>query len=297
MYPFFSVVIPTYNCADLLKIAIDSVLNQSARDFEIIVIDNNSVDNTQEVLKCYSDERLKVFSINNNGIIASSRNKGIQKSKGKWISFLDSDDYWVEDKLKKVKECIQVNPNYILVCHNENQVINGVVDKPLYYGPASSNMYEKLLFQGNCLSTSAVCVKRKVALKTNGFSEDNRFITAEDYEYWLRLSNEGEFGFINEVLGFWCTHGNNLSSNIIFHTTAYLKVVDHHLDLWLDKFPQIIDKRNKGLSTAKAKASNMLRLESIFPEAKRHIIDSIKLNPFNFKAWVIYFLIILKIRF
>ena len=69
------------------------------------------------------------------------------------------------------------------------------------------------------------------------------------------------------------------------------------LDLWFDKFPQVISKRNNGFSTAKAKASNMLRIESLFSEAKKHIIDSIKLNPFNIKAWIIYFLIILKVRY
>ena len=92
--PFFSVVIPTFNQDSFLKKAINSVLQQTFKDFEIIIIDNNSTDNTEETVKYFNLENIQYEKISNGGIIAKSRNLGIKKAKGKWIAFLDSDDDW-----------------------------------------------------------------------------------------------------------------------------------------------------------------------------------------------------------
>ena len=85
MSPFFTVVIPTYNCADYLKRALNSVFSQTYQNFEIIVVDNSSTDHTKDVLRSFNDGRLMVIKVNNNGIIAYSRNKGIENAKGDWI--------------------------------------------------------------------------------------------------------------------------------------------------------------------------------------------------------------------
>ena len=122
--PFFSVVIPTYNCADFLKRALSSVFVQTYQNFEVIVVDNSSTDNTEDVLNSFDDKRLTVKNVNNNGIIAHSRNKGIKNAIGDWIAFLDSDDVWNSDKLMKVKNAIKQNPKVILICHDEWHIIN-----------------------------------------------------------------------------------------------------------------------------------------------------------------------------
>ena len=101
---FFSVVIPTYNCAEYLKRALSSVFSQTYQDFEIIVIDNSSTDNTQNVIKSFDNQKLKVIRVNNKGIIGYSRNKGIEASKGTWIAFLDSDDRWLPEKFNSAEE-------------------------------------------------------------------------------------------------------------------------------------------------------------------------------------------------
>ena len=139
--PFFSVVIPTYNCADFLKRALTSVFVQTYQNFEIIVIDNSSTDNTQKVLKNFSNQKLKVIRVNNKGIIGYSRNKGIDSARGEWIAFLDSDDVWKPEKLEKVRDAIKHNKNVILFCHDEWYVVNGKRKNRSRYGPAEKNKF------------------------------------------------------------------------------------------------------------------------------------------------------------
>ena len=116
MNPFFSVIIPTYNQCDLLKKAIQSVEKQTFTNYEVIVVDNNSSDGTREFLEKNKNEIYK--KINNNGVIAKSRNLGIKLAKGQWISFLNSDDTWFENKLAKTFDKIKEG-NFDVICNDE----------------------------------------------------------------------------------------------------------------------------------------------------------------------------------
>ena len=98
--PFFSIILPTYNRAKELKKSIESVLSQTYENYELIIIDNYSIDDTDNVLKNISDSRIRIIKIHNEGIIAKSRNLGISISKGIYIAFLDSDDLWYNNKLE-----------------------------------------------------------------------------------------------------------------------------------------------------------------------------------------------------
>ena len=101
--PFFSIVIPTYNRADLLSRCIDSIIEQTFSDFEIIIVDNYSNDETKELVEQYKsrDTRIKFIQEHNNGIIAHSRNVGVKAAVGEYIAFLDSDDEWKPEHLRK----------------------------------------------------------------------------------------------------------------------------------------------------------------------------------------------------
>ena len=98
--PFVSIIIPTYNHAKFLDKALKSVIDQTFNNWEVVVIDNHSTDQTKEIINKYTDSRIRYFKIINNGIIAKSRNMGVKVSKGKWIAFLDSDDWWTKNKLE-----------------------------------------------------------------------------------------------------------------------------------------------------------------------------------------------------
>ena len=115
--PFFSVIIPSYNHANFIEKSINSVLKQTFKSYEIIVIDNYSTDSTKNILSKYKN-KIICKKIHNLGIIAKSRNLGLKISKGKWICFLDSDDEWFSDKLKIVHEQISKNQAHV-ICNNE----------------------------------------------------------------------------------------------------------------------------------------------------------------------------------
>ena len=117
--PFFSVVIPTYNHEVFLEKAVKSVLTQTFSDYEIIIIDNYSNDNTENLIKNLNNKNIKFIKNRNHGIIAKSRNIGIEQSKSEWIAFLDSDDIWRQEKLKVLFNFIKNNNNYDVICNNE----------------------------------------------------------------------------------------------------------------------------------------------------------------------------------
>ena len=115
--PLVSVVIPTFNQASYLGRALQSVLDQTYTNWEAIVIDNHSTDNTDELMTSFADPRIIYLKIHYNGVIAASRNLGIRAAKCEWIAFLDSDDWWRLDKLQVVFDCI--NDKVDLVYHDQ----------------------------------------------------------------------------------------------------------------------------------------------------------------------------------
>ena len=105
--PRISIVIPTYNRARDLERALKSLKAQTFINWEVLIIDNESVDNTDEVVSGFSDPRMKLFKIDNDGVIAASRNLGIREASGEYIAFLDSDDWWKPKKLEESVKCLE----------------------------------------------------------------------------------------------------------------------------------------------------------------------------------------------
>ncbi len=237
MNPLISIVLPTYNHANFLKNAIVSVIDQEYNNWELIVVDNHSTDNTDEVIFGFNDTRIKCFKIHNNGIIAASRNLGILKSKGDWIAFLDSDDLWYSNKLSIVVNEIS-SKNFDVICSNE-YLNNKVTNKKykLSYGPYVKNFYKDLLVNGNKLSPSSTLVRAEfIKKKSIIFNESIDFITVEDYDFWLNLANsKAHFYFINNILGEYIIHGNNNSTKLKIHRENLAKLIRFHL-LYVQKF-------------------------------------------------------------
>jgi len=216
--PLFSVVIPTYNRIEALPRCLNSILNQSFQNFEIIIIDNGSTDQTKDLISnSFMSKKISYFYQTGSGTPASPRNRGIRLSKGKWICFLDSDDFWHKDKLNSIFKRISRNEEIDVICHNEKYFYEDKKKsgKEIKYGPFSSNFYHDLLIWGNRLSTSATCVKADFLIKHRlNFDENPKLSTVEDYDLWLQLAKkQAKFFFIQKSLGFYSVGETNLISN------------------------------------------------------------------------------------
>jgi glycosyltransferase involved in cell wall biosynthesis len=230
--PLISVVIPTYNHADFLKVAITSVVEQTYQNFEIIIVDNHSNDHTNEVVNSFNDNRIHFHKINNNGVIAASRNLGVDHTKGEWIAYLDSDDFWYPTRLQCLIDNMHSSLNYDVISTNEYKTDNLTGKKTkLIYGPLDGEKYKCLLLYGNRLSPSASIVRKEFLIKNEvRFNESSNFVTVEDYDYWLQLAFlDANFKFIKSFEGEYLVHGGNSSGYQALHKRNELNLLKHHV--------------------------------------------------------------------
>lgn len=283
--PTVSIVIPTYNHARFLSTALQSVQEQTYSDWEAIIVNNYSEDDTIEVVARFNDPRIRLVNYRNNGIIAASRNHGIELAQGEFVAFLDSDDTWYPDKLARCLETIALG--YDLVCHGENWIKEGSPPRRMFYGPEKRARYPSLLFDGNCLSTSATLVYKSALHRVGAFSEAPEFITAEDYELWLKLAKTGfSFGFVNEVLGEYRIHGGNQSKVALRNMQAELAVLEQHFLEWggSNRTSRLQMKKRRAL--AFYGAGRNLQTDGRHQEALRHFWRAWQTYPFITKCYI-----------
>ncbi len=226
---FFSIVIPTFNNASFLKKSIKSVENQTYDNFELIVVDNNSTDETSSIIKECSIKNLIYEKISNNGIIAKSRNLGIKLSKGSWLIFLDADDLIYKEKLNFLNN--NLTEDFDLVCTAEKIIdLDSKNYKIWKYGPYENDMYKNMLIHGNKFSTSASVINKDFLIKNKIFFNENRdFVTAEDYDFFLNLVKKGaKVKFFDNILGDHLFYKGSQSSNFKLHKKSVESVLKFH---------------------------------------------------------------------
>ena len=294
----FSVVIPAYNREKELVSCLDSVLNQIYEEFEIIVVDNGSTDNTKEVVQSYidSDPRIKYFWQENSGSPAGSRNTGIKNSSFEWVAFLDSDDYWYKTKLEEVVNRLKdSDESVIAVSHYEDKEINGIHVDTLKHGDnLSERAYDQLLFDGNCLSTSAMVVRRDKLLELGMFDTRKDYFAVEDYDLWLRLSTIGKFTYIQKTLGVFCISGTNMSSNIELINDNLKTLILNHIDS-LDIKNKLSLKKEHG-ARVEYYRGRTYQMEGKAKEAIPVLLRSIMQYPWAIKKYVSLAFAILGIK-
>lgn len=183
--PFFSVIIVTYNRQRFLPIAVESVLNQTFTDFELLVIDDGSTDKTRSLIEGYGDKRLRYIPKEHTGV-SSARNKGIREAKGGYICFLDSDDRYRRDKLEVTATYIHDHPDYKIFHTEEIWYRSGqVLSQKAYHKKPSGYVFEQAL-KLCCISISTVAIQRGVFENVGYF--DEQLPACEDYDFWLRSS-------------------------------------------------------------------------------------------------------------
>ncbi|MBI5141408.1 MAG: glycosyltransferase [Nitrospirae bacterium] len=213
--PLISIVIPTYNRALLLRRALQSVLEQTIVEWEVLVVDNHSNDDTDDVVMGFNDPRIRLLKIHNNGIIAASRNLGINEACGKWVAFLDSDDWWTPVKLEVSLNALSEGND--IVYHDLALITNGWMDylrRRVQTWQVRSPAYRDLKMRGNAIATSSVVVNRALIIELGGLSERPDLVTCEDFECWLRLAQVTErFCRLQGTYGYYWSAGDNTSSS------------------------------------------------------------------------------------
>lgn len=181
--PSVSVIIPTYNRGWILREAIDSVLAQKNIDFELIVVDDGSTDDTSDLLSSYRDD-IRVIKQSNRGVSAA-RNRGIDAAVGQYIAFLDSDDLWLPKKLSTQVGFFQSQADALICQTEEIWIRKGVRVNPKKHHKKPSGMIFEPSLALCLVSPSAVMIKRTLLDEVGTFDED--FRVCEDYDLWLRI--------------------------------------------------------------------------------------------------------------
>lgn len=227
MIPMVTVIIPTYNREKTIGRAIDSILNQTYKDIEIIVIDDGSSDGTIEVLKKYG-EKVRVLTQSHRGANAA-RNKGIENANGKYIAFLDSDDEWLEDKIHKQIEYMTLNNKQVCFCPYK------LIDSDERYIPSdyiNTDKYEvniaEVLANGNVIGTPTLILEKSVLDKVGGFDEQMKSL--QDYELAIRISKNYEIGYIPEILVNAYRMNVSITNNESAYADSIGKIMKNHGD-------------------------------------------------------------------
>jgi glycosyltransferase involved in cell wall biosynthesis len=205
-----SVVIPAYNAARFLQAAVDSVLGQSFRDLEVLVVDDGSTDDTESVISQYG-AAIRYLRQENRGV-AEARNHGIEESKGRYVAFLDADDTWSREKLDRQMKALAAS-NGRRVCYSAFKVCTESLELlSVQRSAREGSVLDDLLLRGNVVGTpSTVVCDRLLFSVVGGF--DPCLSQCADWDMWIRLATVTEFLYVDEPLVTYRQHRANMSRN------------------------------------------------------------------------------------
>lgn len=209
--PLVSVIMNCYNGERYLREAVDSVLNQTYRNFEIIFWDNQSTDNTQDIIYSYSDDRIKYIYAPTHTLLYEARNYAFEHTNGEFIAFLDVDDYWMPDKLEKQLALFNspsvglVAGNYIILSERKNKQW-----KAISHDAPSGKVLNDIL-KNYYIGLVTLIVRRSV-MKSLDYPCDPRYHVIGDFDLVARLLTKSELGFIQDPIAYYRAHDNNESS-------------------------------------------------------------------------------------
>lgn len=275
--PKVTVVIPTYNRSDLLPRAIKSIQNQTYQNYELLVVDDASTDNTDELMEQFISDKIKYIKLDENVGQCIARNKASEKATGEYIGFLDSDDEWLPEKIEKQIKLFQNSP-----VENVGAVYCGFIEKDEVLNKTEvinrdnlrGHIYDRFL-SGFCPSTTSMfLVKMEAYRKVNGF--DGELITFVDYDLWLRISKAGYgFDYVDEPLIVKYEHqGDQMAKNL----DKRLKGLSQFLGKWGDEIKRVAGKGTyQKFKRAKVEVVVKSMLEKASGDYRKDIIRAVGL--------------------
>jgi len=291
------VVMPSYNHEKYVGEAIGSVLNQTMRDFELIIVDDGSIDNSKNIIErcCKKDARIKPIFHNENRGISRTYNDGAKCAKGKFIAFIDSDDLWLDTKLEKQLAVLEKNED--LVVWSEGEIIdgNGVPNGQTFTQIAHSekkkkngDIFEELFHSDNFVLDSSIIFKKE-NLPKKGFDENLKYLN--DYRFIVDLSKEKKFCFLEEPLTKYRIHGKN---TLFRDGRAWQQDRVVMYRGFLSDYGTLISK--------KSKANLLFRMGCAYEElgenklARHSFFGSVRVNPLGKKAMQYFFVALTGMR-
>ena len=283
-----SVIIPTYNRSKYIADAIQSVLNQTYKDIELIVIDDGSTDNTKNVLQLYIEKKVVKYIYQKNAGPAAARNRGIKASRGELIAFLDSDDLWLTDKLEKQVAIMKKHHKAGLVYTNSKYVdANGV--RILYRFPTSlelpcGKIFKEIILGEAPLGTSSILVRKECFEEVGLYRED--LFWGEDREMHARISMKYDILGINEILCIVRRHSENISNNFSLKEPSAKRMIEGIFDNPLIKKHELY-LRPIVHARYRAIFANMCLQKKSYKHALKLVLESFYYNLFEARSYQI----------
>ena len=295
--PIVSVIIPTFNRANLLISAIESVLSQTIKDFELIVVDDASTDDTQQKVAAIDDPRIRYIVQEKNLGECGTRNTGLDAAQGQYIAFLDSDDEWLPNKLEKQLNVFKTAPDDLGVVYSWLQVINDQGKIIRMRKPDISGDVKDYLIYKNLIGTPSTVMIKKECIEP-GLKFDTNLRCCGDWDMWLRISKQYRFEVIPEPLTLYRDHDEDArgSTNHAMVTEGYLVFLEkHHQGLkGFYRQPSTLDSQHKSLYLFEIGRRLMCHGHEIdkvdaINTGRRYLYLAAQANVLNIYLWMNYF--------
>lgn len=225
-----SIILPTYNRATILTDAIESVLQQTYSEFELLIVDDGSTDDTEACVRRINDSRIRYIRLSENSGAANARNKGILQASFPYIAFQDSDDYWKKDKLEKQMNYLTNHPEVgLLYCSYECKKTDGsiaiVPDSAIPLAQKQGHIYPFML-QKNTIGAPTVLFRKECLNKSGLFCSE--LTCLEDWDFFLRIAKHFEIAFQDEIMVIVNMLPNGVSNNISGYYDARCRMIAEH---------------------------------------------------------------------
>ena len=297
--PKVSVIIPTYNRADFIEDAVESVLCQTYKDYEIIIVDDGSTDGTEDVLQKYHNKIRYIYK--SNGGEASARNTGIKHAQGAYIAFLDSDDLWLPERLKFGVQALDADKNIGLFFADCNRVFNGERESKTffdYYKPYAGFVFKQLFMR--CFIPMPTVILRKECFQKVGIFSESPTPCADydctDYDMWLRVSACFKIDYIKMPLAIYRIHSKSISYNN-FPGPFLRKVLVKTRINYKNHIKEFSRAAKRRISMVSCSYGWHLMKEGSYDEAISEALGALKEDPFNLHGYKLLLLcFLMKIR-
>jgi glycosyltransferase involved in cell wall biosynthesis len=284
--PLVSIITPVYNGEQYLLETIESALAQTYKNFELLIVNDGSTDNSAAIIKPFLKDSRVIYIEQKNAGVAAARNTAIKQARGKYIGFLDQDDLWLSNKLE-VQIAVLEQDESIALVHSRQDFIDSQGNKIDYdWVTGVSGYCFEDMFKKNRIAVLTVLIRKTIFDEIGLFNE--KFSGADDYHMWLRVTIKHPISYIDQALAFYRFHDSNWSKNSFRMTAIDVKVID----TILFEYPQALKLAGKQTVRARLYTLNHQLggwyswFDQNYHQGRKHYWRAILNNPFS---WIDYY--------